>query len=439
MWMRVMGEGELLYAMGGWGAPLGIDLHADGLAVFMLLMSTGVGLFLSIYAAMGARKLESRYFWALWNLVFASLPLLFVSGDLFNIYVGLELLGISSVALIALGGKQARVAAMRYLFVTLSGSLAYLLGVALLYAQYGMLDLYLLGHAMEEGAASYTALLLILAGLLMKTALFPLHFWLPRAHAGAPSPVSAVLSALVVKGTFYLLLRFWVDLFPALDLLHAGRLLSMMGAAAILWGTTQALRQTRLKLLVAYSTVAQLGYLFLMFEALRVTDGAAAWNGMLYFAFAHAFAKTAMFLAAGNVLHTMGTDDIEQLRGLGRRMPGTTFAFGLAGVSIMGLPPSGGFIGKWFLLSVAVSQGWWWMVAVMIIGGFLAVGYVFRVLGRAFACPVEDRRLAVSPVLIAMALLPAVASVALGIWADPLLALAHVGAPLTDVMTGGTP
>ena len=189
------------------------------------------------------------------------------------------------------------------------------------------------------------------AGLLAKTALFPLHLWLPPAHAGAPAPASAVLSALVVKGSFFLIVRLWFDVMPGLLSHAAAQVLAALGAAAIVFGSVLALRQARLKMLIAYSTVAQLGYLFLMFPL--AGPGAArlsAWTGGLLQAISHACAKAAMFMAAGLIAQALGHDRIAGLGGIGRALPMTIFAFALAGLSLMGLPPSGGFMAKWLLL-----------------------------------------------------------------------------------------
>ncbi|WP_432822574.1 proton-conducting transporter transmembrane domain-containing protein, partial [Trichloromonas sp.] len=206
-------------------------------------------------------------------------------------------------------------------------------------------------------------------------------------------------------------------------------LLGLLGAAAILWGSLQALRQTRLKLLIAYSTVAQLGYLFLAFP-LAVTASATAWSAAAYLALSHALAKAAMFLAAGNLLLFGGHDRIADLDRVVQRLPLTTGAFALAGVSIMGLPPSGGFIGKWLMLEAALRQGRWDLVAVMIIGGLLAAGYIFKVLGYAFiqADVVPESR-AVPASLEWTALLLAVGTVLLGFLAPAVLSLIGVGDP----------
>ena len=264
----VIMDGTLHHAVGGWGAPLGIDLRADGLSVLMLLMTAAVGLAISFYAPAYFRDepRKTEQFWPLWLFLWTGLNALFLSADIFNLYVTLELLGLAAVSLTALSGRaDALTGAMRYLLATLLGSLAYLLGVALLYHGFGSVDIAILAERVEASPVVWAALGLMSAGLLLKTALFPLHFWLPPAHASAPAPVSALLSALVVKASFYILLRLWLEIFGPLVGDGVGELLGLLGAAAVLWGSLQALRQTRLKLLIAYSTVAQLGYMFLAF------------------------------------------------------------------------------------------------------------------------------------------------------------------------------
>jgi formate hydrogenlyase subunit 3/multisubunit Na+/H+ antiporter MnhD subunit len=315
---------------------------------------------------------------------------------------------------------------MRYLLTTLLGSLSYLLGVALLYHGFGSVDIAILGMRVESTPVAWAALGLMATGLLLKTALFPLHFWLPPAHSSAPAPVSALLSALVIKASFYILLRLWLTIFsPFGD--DGATLFGLLGAGAILWGSIQALRQNRLKLLVAYSTVAQVGYLFLAFP-LAVNAGVTAWSAALYLALSHALAKAAMFLSAGNLLHFSGHDRIADLDRVAQRLPLTVAAFALAGISIMGLPPSGGFIGKWLLLEAALTQGRWDLAMVMIVGGLLAAGYVFKVLGHAFTQATELREpRSVSAEMEWAAMLLAIGAMLLGFLASPVLMMITEG------------
>jgi len=429
---QVVEQGAQRYAVGGWGAPMGIDLYVDGLSVLMLMVTALVGLGISVYSSGYFDRDKAIHFWPLWMFLWTALNALFLSADIFNLYVTLELLGLAAVALVALaGGADALTGAMRYLLVSLLGSLAYLLGVALLYHSYGSVDIAILAQRVEPSPAVWAAVGLMSAGLLLKTALFPLHFWLPPAHASAPVPVSALLSALVVKASFYILLRLWLEVFPPTNA-ALGQLLGLLGAAAVLWGGLQALRQTRLKMLIAYSTVAQLGYLFLAFPL----GTSIAWKGALYLLLSHAVAKAAMFMAAGNILRFGGHDRIADLDRVAQRLPLTLTAFGLAGVSSMGLPPSGGFIAKWLLLDAALRAGQWWWAIILILGGLLAAAYVFKVIGHAFTQAEVTHEAGAVPATVEWAALAlALAAILLGLVALWPLALMEIGSPFGEEAT----
>lgn len=433
---RVAAQGPFGIELGGWSPPLGIALRADGLAAAFLLLAATVAAAAGLMAvrgmggAAGATR-EGHTFWPLLLALWAALNGIFLSADLFNLYVALELLTLSAVGLVALGSIAA---AMRYLVFALLGSLAYLLGVVLLYARYGTLDLALLAAGIEPEPAAVAALALMTAGLLVKTALFPLHAWLPPAHAGAPPPASAVLSALVVKASFYITARLWLDLAPHLATTALLLLLGSLGALAIIMGSVLAIRSRTLKLLVAYSTVAQLGYLFLIFPlaggaAAEMPWAAGAWSGGMLHGLAHGLAKAAMFLAAGLMVEAIGDDRLESLAGIARDLPLTSFAFALAAVSLMGLPPSGGFIAKYLLLTAAFAGGGIAWGIVILAGGLLAAVYLMRPLLLALVAPPER---VLTPVarrreLVPMAL--ALLAVGLGVLPESVYALLQIGRP----------
>jgi len=424
---RVAEQGSLVHALGGWQPGLGIALRADALAALLLLMSTLVGFATTWYANgyFTDTALRER-FWPLWLLLITALHALLLSGDLFNLYVTLELMGLSAVVLAALGGgAEALRAALRYLVLGLIGSLAFLAGVALIYGRYGVLDMAALAPLLQPEPTAWTALALMSVGILIKSALFPLHFWLPPAHANAPAPVSALLSALVVKAAFYLLLRLWLDLFQPVVTQNAAWLLGWLGAAAVIWGSWQALRAERLKLMAAYSTVAQIGYLFLFFPLLTaLPEGPArdtAFGALVLLALTHGFAKSGLFLAAGVVQRQAGHDRIAELGGTARNLPLTTFALALAGVALIGLPPSGGFLAKWQLMSTAVQLQFWPWLLVLGTGSLLAAAYVFRLLSHAFGAGDGAQRKLTSPGTELPALLLVLcATLVLGLGAAPL-------------------
>jgi formate hydrogenlyase subunit 3/multisubunit Na+/H+ antiporter MnhD subunit len=391
----------LQYFVGNWHPPLGVAFRADGLSAVMMLTAalliSGIGLFARAQFS-SPRQGEGRapsVFWILLLTTWGGLNAVFLGGDLFNLYVALELLTFAAVPLVSLDGRaETLAAALRYLLFALLGSILYLLGAVLLYGAYGTLDIVILSSRVRAEPVAWFALSLMTAGLLAKAALYPLHLWLPPAHAGAPAPASAILSGLVVKAPFFLVVRLWFDVTPRMPERTASQVLGVLGAAAILFGSILALRQARLKLLVAYSTVAQIGYLFLMFPlAIKPETGqswsTAAWTGGVLQAISHGFAKAAMFMAAGLIAEALGHDRIAGLTGIGRALPITVFAFGLGGMSLMGLPPSGGFVAKAMLLTAAVAEGQWWWAVVVLVGGLLAGGYIFLVLAHALADPIE--------------------------------------------------
>jgi formate hydrogenlyase subunit 3/multisubunit Na+/H+ antiporter MnhD subunit len=428
---RVVKTGHpLRTVLGGWEPPLGLALRADGASAALIGVAAVVMACCSAYAlrAFPAPPEEggdraSLLFFSLAFSIWSALNAVAVGEDLFNLYVALELLTFAAVPLVALDGRRDTVsAALRYLTFALSGSMLYLLGCALLYGAAGTLDIHLLAAHFPPAPAARVALALMTAGLLAKAALVPLHLWLPPAHAGAPPAASAILSALVIKAPFFLLLRLWFEVAPPDMARAAAPLLGGLGALAVLHGSLMALRQSRLKLLIAYSTVAQLGYLFLVFPLAWGPGSIGPWTGpgwtagLLQLA-AHAFAKAAMFLAAGVVAGLYGHDRIAELGGFGRAAPVSALAFALGGLSLVGLPPSGGFTAKWLMLTAALQGGHGILAGVILLGGLLAAGYVFHVLGRAVAAPATDE-LAVKRAPLALelpALALALAAVALGL------------------------
>ena len=431
LWVAVAREGGFLYGLGGWEAPLGIELRVDGLAVSFVLLTAVVAGACGLHA--GA-YLEPditwhRYFWPLFWFLWAGLNAVWLGGDLFNLYVGLELISLAAVGLVALGGGASALrAALRYLLAALLGSMAYLLGVALMYGQFGTLSIAGITLLLPETkalAGPGMAMALMLTGLALKTALFPLHGWLPPAHGIARSPVSALLSALVVKASFYIAARLWLEFGENLGSNAAAQLIGSLGGAAVIWGSWLACRQSRLKQVVAYSSVAQIGYLFLLFPltfAVSDTVSLQAQQGMTLQVVSHALAKAAMFLAAGNLILATGSNRITALAGVSHFLPFSLFSFGLAGVSLMGMPPSGGFAAKWMLLQASLGSGQWWWVLVLVAGSLLSAAYVFRIYQASFVenTGIDDfyhprRSLEIIPMLLALM------SLGLALVAEPLL------------------
>ncbi|MDT8409927.1 MAG: proton-conducting transporter membrane subunit [Wenzhouxiangellaceae bacterium] len=430
--LGVSQAGIVAYEMAAVSAPLGIRLIADPLAIVLLWTATLVAVLAGVHAFEGfpPGSETGRRFWPLWLVLMGAINAALLSADLFNLYITLELLTVAAIALIAIEGQpDALRAAMRYLLLAVTGSLVYLFGVGLVYANHGMLDLHQLAEIAGGDASTRTALALMSVGLLVKAGIFPLHVWLPGAHGNAPGPVSAMLSAVVVKVAIYALYRIWLWTGANIEWQAAGTLLGLLGAGAILFGSLLALFQSRLKMVIAYSTVAQLGYLMLVFPLASVQ----AYRGVIYQVLAHGLAKAALFLAAANIMHCLGTDHLRRMSRIDADMPLQLFIFGLAGISIMALPPSGGFLAKWMLLSAAWQQQAWGWMALILAGSLLAAAYIYRVLALIFfraktepARPLQDQPGRAASL---SALMLAILAIAVGFLSSPILELIDSGLP----------
>ncbi|MCI4680127.1 NADH-quinone oxidoreductase subunit J [Rhodoblastus acidophilus] len=445
--MQVAATGApIVYTIAGLPPPLGIALRADGVSAVMLLVAAVIVAAAAFYArakfATPEGQGESRgalTFWLMLQAIWAALILIFLGGDLFNLYVALELLTFAAVPLVCIDGRpETLAAALRYLLFALFGSIIYLLGVALLYGAYGTLDIVLLAQRVAPTPVVWTAAALMTAGLIAKTALFPLHIWLPPAHANAPAAASAVLSGLVVKGSFFLALRLWFYVLPALPTAAPSAVLGTLGAFAAIVGSVLALRQARLKLLVAYSTVAQIGYLFLVFPLAAGGHAwsATGWSGGMMQVLAHAFAKAAMFLSAGLLAEALGHDQIAKFKGAARALPLTFLTLGLGGLSLTGLPPSGGFEAKWLMLRASIASGQWIWSLPILAGGLLAAGYVYRILAPALADGAVEIKAPPQRSREAIALGLAVIALALAFAPQSFFHFLEIGRPLA---AGGAP
>lgn len=420
---QAMDGGEQWLQIGGWETGLAIRFALTPLAGLLLVFTAALQLLVALYAARIPHSAGNPDYWPLSCLLQAALAALWLSADLFNLYVTLELLSLAAVALVALAGEKAWRPALNYLLLSLAGSLAYLLGVALLYGRYGLLDIALLAELTENDGATRLALLLITLGLMLKAALWPLHLWLPPAHATAPTAVSALLSALVVKGPLYILWLLWSELAPVETGREAGLLFGCAGVLALLAGGWSALRAPLLKNLVAYSTVAQLGYALLALGLMLHLEEPRLHAALWLFVLAHGLAKVSMFLAAGELQTILGSKRVKGMKGASQNVPIALTAFAMAGGSLIGLPPSGGFLAKWLLLQPLFErpQHWPWALGVLL-GTLMTAAYVFRVLSHGF-----DRARPNPPSIRAdrlaqwLALLPAMLVWGLALISEPLL------------------
>jgi multicomponent Na+:H+ antiporter subunit D len=415
-------------------------LVADGLSASLVVLSSSVLLATTGFAAAQRATMGPPLasFWPLSLALLTGLHGLFLAGDLFTAYLMLEVVAVAGAVLVAFGGGRARlVAGTRYFYAELVASVTFLVGTALVWSVAGTVVIAELPGQLTGSTTGRVALALLTVGLLLKVPVVPLHFWLPAAHTLAPSAVSPLLSALVVKSAFVVLLRLWITGVPELTATAVAPLVGALGAVAILWGGLSALRATPVKVVVAYSTIAQLGLLLLAVP--MVVDGSAeAWVGGVVHAIAHALPKAALLMAVAVLTHQLGGDTVERLAGAATRRPIAAFAIGIAAVSLVGLPPTGGFVAKWYLVVASISTGQWWWAATIVVGSLLTAAYLARLLQRSFAAVPLDAASphprGRAPDVIALTL--ASAGLLLGLYPNGLLRLLEVGAPLGGVAHG---
>ena len=394
---RVLGGEVLTATLGGWAAPVGIGYRFDTLSGFIATLVAFMGLLVVLYpprigfGTAGERGVPVH---ALVLLVLTGLLGVTMSADLFNLFVFLEIYSIAAYALIALGGPLAAVAAFRYLIIGTIGSSLYLLGVGFTYFTTGTLSMAGAGQVLGEIGDSPTlvaAIVLIVVGLATKMALFPLHVWLPDAHSHAPPAAAALLASVQVKVAAYALIRIVFDVTPDafLDRVPLLPILTWAGIGGVLFGSFLAIRQSDFKRMLAFSTVAQLGYIGIGIGL----DNPVALVGALLLVLNHAFMKGTMFFVAGSVYAATGRKAIAQFAGLGRRMPWTMVGFTIAAVSMVGLPPTAGFFSKFYLVLGAADAAeggtaWAWVVAaVVVVSSILTLTYFLPVLEAVWFKP----------------------------------------------------
>ncbi len=387
---QVLATGIISYEIGGWAAPWGIEYRVDAVNAFVALIVAVIGAVVSLFAFRSVEREiaaeRRRYFYAAYLLCLAGLLGIAVTGDAFNLFVFLEISSLSSYILISLGrDRRALTAAYQYLVMGTLGATFILIGVGLLYMMTGTLNMMDLARrlpAVTDTRTVRAALAFLTVGISLKLALFPLHLWLPNAYAYAPSVVTAFLAATATKVAVYMLLRFLFTIFGAgfVQAMLIEQVLLPLALIAVFSASLVAIFQDDLKRMLAYSSVAQIGYMILGVSMLSLTGLTA---GILHL-FNHALMKGALFLALGAVVYQAGGAQLRDIAGLGRRMPWTFAAIVIGGLSLIGIPATVGFISKWYLVLAALEGRLWW-VAVLVLGGsLLAVVYVWRIIEVAF-------------------------------------------------------
>jgi multicomponent Na+:H+ antiporter subunit D len=389
---RVLSEGELHHYLGGWPPPFGIEYVLDHLSAFMALIVVFIGFIAVIYPPVAGlyhapRKGVPMY--GLILLLIAGLVGVIVTGDLFNLFVFLEIYSLASYALITLGGDRAVVASFRYLVLgTIAGSF-YLLGVGFIYFSTGTLNMADAAQLLPPLYGSPTimaAVALIVIGMGIKMALFPLHVWLPDAHSYAPPVIAAVLAAIQIEVAAYVVIRMLLTVFQPqyfIEVLPVTTVIGWIAAVGIIFGSVMAIAQREFKRMLAYSTVAQVAYIGL---GIGLANPLGLIGGLLHI-LNHAFMKSCLFLVAGGIRYQTGLHEISQFSGLGRKMPLMMAAFTAAALSMVGIPPTCGFFSKWYLVLGSIDANNWVFVAVILASSLLTAVYFFRMIEKLYAVP----------------------------------------------------
>ncbi len=389
---RVLDNGNLHHYLGGWLPPLGIEYVLDPISAFMTLIITTVALVLMIYPPEVGLSQAPRKGIPLYGLVLLLLTGLagvVVTGDLFNLYVFLEIYALASYTLITLRGGPAYLASFRYLILGTIGGSFYLLGVGFIYFSTGslnMADVARLLPSLYDAPAVTAALALIVLGLGIKMALFPLHVWLPDAHTEAPPIMAALLASIQIEVAAYALIRILLTIFQPQYLsgwLPVTSIIGWFAAAGIIISSIMAIAQKDFKRMLAYSTVGQVAYIGL---GISLANPLGLIGALLHI-LNHAFMKSCLFLVAGGIRQQTGFTDVSRFAGLGRRMPLTMAAFTVAALAMIGIPPTAGFFSKWYLALGSIDAGNWAFVAVILVSSLLNAVYFFRIIEKVWTTP----------------------------------------------------
>lgn len=386
--LKVLNEGTWHYHFGGWAPPWGIEYVLDPLSGTMAVLVTFVALVVAVYAGpfmTNNPKFKAGIFYSFFLLLSTGLLGMMITGDVFNLYVFLEISSLAGYSLIAAGGNRATVAAFRYLLIGTIGASFYLLGIGYLYAATGSLNMADLTEKLVplmDSPVVIVAIVMIMLGFGIKMAMFPLHGWQPDAYTYSHPAASALIAGVMAKVPAYAALRFFFFIMAA----TAGpvhKVLQVMGllsAAGIIIGSIMAIAQKDFRRMLAYSSVAQIGYIVV---GLAIGNSLALIGAVLHI-INHAIMKSCLFLVAGGVKWRTGEHSIDKFMELNKKLPLTMGALIIAALSMVGLPPTAGFFSKWYLVLGAIEEGMWFYVVIIILSSLLNAIYFFRVLENVY-------------------------------------------------------
>jgi multicomponent Na+:H+ antiporter subunit D len=394
--IQVLDSGPISYAMGGWPPPIGIEYRVDVFNAFLLLLVSLIGAVIMPYAKRSVEKEipadRQAWFYAIYLLCLCGLLGMAITGDAFNVFVFMEVSSLAAYTMIAMGrDRRALIAAYQYLVMGTIGATFYVIGVGLLYSMTGTLNMADIASRLggiENSRAVLAALAFLTVGISLKLALFPLHVWLPNAYAYAPSMATVFLAATATKVAVYLLLRYFFTVFGASVIftnLPVSQIFLILSLAAMFGASLVAVFQDDVKRMLAYSSVGQIGYITL---GIAIANQTGLTGGIVHL-FNHALMKGALFMAIGAVFYQIGSVKLDDLAGIGKRMPITMGAFLIAGLSIIGVPGTVGFVSKWYLVLGAFEQGWWWLAFLIVASSLISVVYIGRIVEVVWFRPVS--------------------------------------------------
>ena len=407
-----------IYNLGGWPTPIGIDMRLDGLATLLLLSVNIVGFAVSLYSVDYMRRFTARsHFYSLFLLMVAGMNGVILAGDLFNLYVFLEVAAIASYSLVAFGCAHEELeASFKYIVLGSLSSALILTGVALVYGITGTLNLAHIAARITETGMDTPLLLafgLFICGFSFKAALVPFHAWLPDAHPAAPAPVSAMLSGVLIKAIgIYVLARLAFNVFGITG--NELSLLRWLGLLSMVAGGLLAVGQKDIKRLFAYSSISQVGFMVLGL-GLGTPLGLV---GGLYHLVNHAFFKSLLFLNAGAVEYATGTRKLKNLGGLNRQLPVTAATSLVGSMSIAGVPPFNGFWSKLIIVLACVESGHYGFAVAAVLVSIVTLAYQLKVQRMAFFATLPEtlKGLRREPPMMALAMiLLAIGSISLSL------------------------
>ncbi len=436
-------DAPISYHLGGWPPPIGIEYRVTQANAFVLALVTTIATLSLLLGTRGTRPEVSdgrtHLFYAAFLLCLTGLLGMVITGDAFNVFVFLEISSLSTYALVAMGRRRrAFTAALNYLILGTIGGTFVLIGIGLLFQMTGTLNAMDIARHMIEAELGGTrtvqvAFAFLVVGFGIKLAVFPLHQWLPNAYAESPAGVSSFLAGTATKVIYFQMMRVLLVIFGAsyvFETLRFGLLLGLLSLLGMFAGSLAAIHQPSLKRLLAYSSIGQVGYLTL---ALSFGTEAGTYAGLLHMG-AHAITKAALFIVVAAIVSIVGTDRVDALAGLGKRLPLCAFAFVIGGLGLIGVPGTAGFISKWALLEAALAEGHVAYAVALLVSSLLAVVYVWRVVEVMYfrEPPPEAPRAhgmrgydwgALAPALVLIA-----ASIVLGLWSSPITGYLHKAA-----------